>query len=263
MIGDPIKHSISPQIHTAFAKSSGQNITYTKLRVRPADFAVKVKDLLGLGVKGMNITLPLKELAFAFANKLSPRAKFAGAVNTFKIEQGMVYGDNTDGIGLIRDITQNLKADITDKKILLLGAGGAAKGIIKPLLEEAPEVLHIANRTISKAIELKNQAKVYNNVSASGFAAVSDKFDFIINATSASVNHAVPPISAKVIDKNTVCYDLMYSKEPTSFLLWAQQHGAKITTDGLGMLVEQAAESFYLWRKIRPATQDLLLKLRK
>lgn len=262
VIGDPIEHSISPEIHTRFASDTGQKLSYTRLRVKPADFTFKVDELIKDGIKGMNITLPLKELAFAYADTLSLRAELAGAVNTFKIEAGQVYGDNTDGAGLVRDLKFNLGFNIKDIRILLLGAGGAAKGILKPLLDEKPSQLHIANRTPGKAFELQEKYKSYGNINASGFLDISGKYDLIINATSASVTGDMPDVNPEVLGKNALCYDLMYAKKPTAFINWSHTHGAISAVDGLGMLVEQAAESFYLWRGVRPKTRDLIFELK-
>ncbi len=262
VIGDPIKHSLSPLIHTRFAKDTKQNIQYTRQKISTVNFKSKVDDLIESGIKGMNITLPLKQQAFTYADILSERAKLAGAVNTFKIENNQVFGDNTDGAGLVKDLTANLKITLTNKKILLLGAGGAARGVLKPLLEKNPAMLVIANRTLSKAKMLADEFAAHGTVGFSGFTELIGTFDLILNATSASINGKIPPIPDNVVDGNTVAYDLMYAKQATVFMLWAQERHAKIVSDGLGMLIEQAAESFFIWRSVRPMTENLLRELR-
>lgn len=262
VIGDPIEHSLSPFIHTQFAKDTEQSIQYARQKIQAVDFKSALDDLINTGIKGVNVTLPLKSLAFTYADVLSERAKLAGAVNTLKIENNQVFGDNTDGFGLIRDLTVNLKIQLKDARILLLGAGGAARGIIKPLLDEEPKILIVANRTMSKAQGLVEEFKVYGNISASGFSDLIGTFDLILNATSASIGDQMLPISGEVVGANTVVYDLMYAKQATTFMRWATRHQAKTVCDGLGMLLEQAAESFFIWRSVRPSTESLLRELR-
>ena len=264
VMGNPISHSKSPQIHTQFAKQTQQNIRYRAIQVDPGGFEQAIGNFFASGGKGLNITVPFKQEAWQLANQLSERARLAGAVNTLKPgTNGGLYGDNTDGIGLVRDLTQNLGVKLTEKRILLVGAGGAARGVIAPLMENNPQQLVIANRTMDRANELVEHFSGRGHISAMGFDELKDeKFDVVINATSASLKGDLPPLPVTAITNTQIVYDMMYSSEPTLFLQWAQKHGAKKISDGLGMLVEQAAESFYIWRNVLPDTTPVIQNIR-
>jgi len=264
VIGNPIAHSKSPAIHARFAELTGQQLDYQRLLAPLDGFAGAVHDFIAAGGKGANVTVPFKLEAFALANELSDRAKIAGAVNTLKFEQGSIYGDNTDGIGLVADIVRNAGVSLRGKRLLLLGAGGAARGALLPLLQEQPAALTIANRTLAKAQNLQGQAKSLSDhceLQACRFEDLQQTFDVIINATSASINDDVPPIAATVFGKDTLAYDMMYAAAPTAFLRLAASHGAQCR-DGLGMLVEQAAQAFALWRGVRPPSAKVLDEMR-
>ena len=264
--GNPIKQSRSPFIHQLFAESAQQRLNYQSEFVALDGFNEKIKQLIDEQGKGANITAPFKEQALAICDRLSERARLAGAVNTLSIINGQIHGDNTDGLGLVQDLVRN-DVNLKDSKILLLGAGGAAKGVVLPLLEKQPEIIVIANRTVSKAEDICEQytsVKYKGKLKASSFTDVeNDKFDIIINATSASLTGSVPPISVKLIRSDVVCYDMVYSKELTPFLLWAKSHSAEYVIDGLGMLVGQAAESFEIWRGVKPEVESVITQLRK
>lgn len=260
VIGNPIAHSKSPEIHASFAAQTGQDIAYRRLLAPLDGFAQAVADFVAAGGKGANLTVPFKLEAFALATRLSARAQAAGAVNTLKFDGDAIVGDNTDGIGLVADIVRNAGVALAGRRILLLGAGGAARGVILPLLLQAPNVLVIANRTAAKATALVQQFAAEGPILACDFADLAEPFDIVINATAASLSAALPPITPQIFGKSTFAYDLMYSKEPTVFMRFAAQHGAAVR-DGLGMLVEQAAESFLFWRGVRPETSDVLAQL--
>jgi shikimate dehydrogenase len=261
VFGNPINQSRSPAIHQAFAESTEQNLHYVSELVELDAFEAKIKNFIKQGGNGANVTVPFKEQALVLCDQLSDRAKLAGAVNTLTFKNGLIFGDNTDGLGLVQDLLSQ-QVILKNKKLLLLGAGGAAKGVILPLLEQNPCSITIANRTMSKAEDLCQQFQ-QETLYACGFEQLSSqRFDVIINATSASLSGSVPAIDASLINKDTVCYDMVYGKGLTPFLLWAQKHGAKTTIDGLGMLVGQAAESFLIWRGIKPETKRVLSNLR-
>jgi shikimate dehydrogenase len=262
VIGNPIAHSKSPDIHARFAAQTGQRLTYERLLAPLDGFAASVQAFVREGGKGMNVTVPFKLEAHALADTLSPRAKTAGAVNTLQFNDGRIFGDNTDGVGLVQDIVRNAGMPIAGARVLLLGAGGAARGVILPLLEQKPQCLILANRTLPKAEELAHQFAAYGTVEVRAFAAVQDAFDIVINATAASLSADLPPIPPTVFSERTLAYDMMYGKEPTVFMQFAAAHGAQ-ARDGLGMLVEQAAESFYLWRGVRPETAEVFAALRE
>ena len=264
VIGNPIAHSKSPAIHARFAEMTGQQLDYQRLLAPLDGFGSTVHDFIAKGGKGANVTLPFKLEAFALATELSERARIAGAVNTLKFEQGRIYGDNTDGIGLVADIVRNAGVSLRGKRLLLLGAGGAARGALLPLLQEQPAALTIANRTLAKAQDLQQQARSLSDrceLQACRFEDLQQPFDVIINATSASINDDVPPLAATVFGKDTLAYDMMYAAAPTVFLRLAASHGAQCR-DGLGMLVEQAAEAFALWRGVRPPSERVLAEMR-
>lgn len=261
VIGNPIAHSKSPDIHARFAAQTSQHLIYERLLAPLDDFAASVRQFIAQGGKGANVTVPFKLEAFAIADQLSERAQAAGAVNTLIFDGTNIRGDNTDGIGLVNDIVVNAGVSITGRRVLLLGAGGASRGVILPLLQQKPSQLLIANRTVAKAIELADQFSGKGPVDASGFDALTGSFDVIINATSASLADDVPPIPATVFGTTSFAYDMMYGAAPTAFMRFAAQHGAAVR-DGLGMLVEQAAESFFIWRGVRPDTAAVFSALR-
>lgn len=265
VFGNPIKHSRSPQIHRAFAEQTGQDINYVSTLVEPDQFQSAASKFFEKSGKGLNITVPFKQDAFAFADELSERARRAGAVNTLIHQKDdSVRGDNTDGVGLVRDISINLGWEITDKKILLVGAGGAAMGVLEPLLKKHPSLIVIANRTASKALKLASDFASLGDIEGCGFEDLrnSGHFDLIINATSASLAGEIAPLPNSVLTANTQGYDMMYAAEPTPFMRWMNDHGAQQTADGLGMLVEQAAEAFTLWRGVRPETAAVIQLIR-
>ena len=264
VFGNPIKHSKSPFIHTLFARQTTQEMEYT-LKEAPIDgFAAAANAFFAQEGKGCNVTVPFKEEAYQFADQLTERAKLAGAVNTLKkLDDGGILGDNTDGEGLVQDLLQ-YQTPLKGSRILLIGAGGAARGVVLPLLEQQPSEVVITNRTLSKADTLAEQFKPYGKVTAIAMDELANQhFDVVINSTSASLHGKLPEVPASIIQAHTVCYDMMYSKEQTCFNLWAQEVGAVQTYDGLGMLVGQAAESFMLWRGLRPGTKQVLRELRK
>ncbi len=261
VIGNPIAHSKSPDIHARFAVQTGQHLTYERMLAPLDGFEQAVQDFIRAGGKGANVTVPFKLEAHALATTLTPRAKAAGAVNTLRFDGDAITGDNTDGIGMVSDIVRNAGIAIMGKKVLLLGAGGAARGVILPILDEHPAELVIANRTISKAADLATQFAPHGRVSASNFEDLQSRFDIIINATSASLSDDLPPISPAVFGNSTFAYDMMYGKEPTVFMRFASSHEA-VVRDGLGMLVEQAAEAFFVWRGVRPDTAPVFAELR-
>ncbi len=265
VVGNPISHSQSPFIHHQFALQTGQEIEYETLQAPLSGFAERVMRFFAEGGKGCNITVPFKEEAFALADHLTARAKIAGAVNTLKImEDGRLLGDNTDGIGLVKDLTR-YGVQLKEAKILLIGAGGAARGVILPLLEQFPQRLVIANRTLSKAKLLTGLFPQYKEIlNASTFSQLeTQSFDLIINCTSASLYNEHPEIPVSVIKPNTFVYDMVYKPGITSSNQWAKKQGAEKVVDGLGMLVEQAAESFFLWRECRPDTDKVIVKLKQ
>ncbi|MEZ5435903.1 MAG: shikimate dehydrogenase [Pseudomonadales bacterium] len=269
VFGNPIAHSKSPQIHTAFAQQTQQDIAYDRQLIEPNQFFASAKQFFADGGCGLNITVPFKLEAFELADVLSERAQAAGAVNTLKkMPDGKIFGDNTDGTGLLRDITENLQWPIRGKRVLVLGAGGAVRGIIAPLLAEKPSRIVIANRTLAKAEELvqlfnaEKSAQDAKLLRASSLQIHARPFDLVINGTSASLGGEMPDLDPAILNPNACCYDMMYGKQLTVFLQWAERNGAKEVADGLGMLVEQAAESFYLWRGVRPETKAVMEQLR-
>lgn len=254
VIGNPIAHSKSPAIHARFAQQTGQAMTYERLLAPLDDFAGSVNQFIASGGRGANVTVPFKLDAFKLASVLSPRAQAAGAVNTLTFERGQIVGDNTDGVGLVRDIVLNAGIALAGKRVLLLGAGGAARGVILPVLAEEPTQLVIANRTVARAVELSAAFSAKpGQLAASSFAELSGHFDIVINATSASLSSDVPALPPALIGAHSFVYDMMYGVQPTVFMQMAAEQGATVR-DGLGMLVEQAAESFFIWRGVRPDT---------
>jgi shikimate dehydrogenase len=263
VIGHPVAHSRSPFIQARFALQTGQSLVYTTIDATPEAFAPTVNTFLAGGGKGLNVTVPHKEAAARLATELTPRARRAGAVNTLmRRADGTVLGDNTDGAGLARDLLNNHHIRIAGRRVLLLGAGGAARGVLAPLLGLKPAALTIANRTPDKAQALEQLFGDLGNLRARGIDMLGDEtFDIVINATSASLAGDVPPLPATAVDRQTFCYDMAYGKEDTAFVRWAQERGCARAAMGLGMLVEQAAESFHLWRGVRPDTASVLSEL--
>lgn len=264
VIGNPIAHSKSPLIHARFARATGQDMEYGRILGDPDDFAGDVRRFFAGGGAGMNVTVPFKEQAWALADERTPRAQSAGAVNTLiGLAHGRLRGDNTDGVGLVRDLADNHGFVFAGRRLLLLGAGGAARGVLRPLLEAAPAALVIANRTASKAVDLARAVAGMGAVSGCGLGDLgTERFDLIINATSAGLGGGVPPIPDACLAPGGWTYDMLYADEPTPFCRWGLERGAARVLDGLGMLVEQAAESFYLWRGVRPPTAEVIALLR-
>lgn len=260
VIGNPIAHSKSPLIHAAFAKQMHQDMRYETILAPLDSFDKTVKKLIAQGYKGANVTVPFKIEAFNLCDELSERAKYAGAANTLIFSANQTNGDNTDGIGLVSDIQNNLKHTLQGARILLLGAGGAAQGVVLPLLNTHPDSIIIANRTLEKAQQIVDRTKGVALVSANTFENLKGQFDVIINATSAGLTDASLPIANSIFAKGSLAYDMMYSRE-TPFMAQARAAGAQVA-DGLGMLVEQAAEAFYLWRDVRPETAPVIAMLR-
>jgi shikimate dehydrogenase len=265
VIGNPIRHSKSPIIHKEFARQTHQNMQYEAILAPLDGFETAVKRFQQRGGKGMNVTLPFKLEAYAISTRLTDRANAAQAVNTLKFDENHgILGDNTDGAGLIRDIEVNQSVVIADKSVLLMGAGGAARGVILPLLEQRPRILAIANRTKEKAQVLQEQFSSHGNILTGHYQDFSgERFDIIINATSASLHDELPPLPTGIFAEKSTAYDIMYGKELTPFLRFAKQQGVSNLVDGIGMLVEQAAESFFLWRGVRPETRKVIEMLRK
>jgi shikimate dehydrogenase len=264
VFGNPIAHSQSPRIHQAFAAQTGEAINYTRQLVELGEFSKAASAFIAAGARGLNITLPFKLDAYSFADQLSRDARQAGAVNTLVVQaDGSVLGDNTDGLGLLRDIRDNLGWSITGKRLLLLGAGGAVRGALGPLLAEQPAQLVIANRTAEKAQQLATAFGQYGRVRGCGYTALDDSaYDLVINGTSASLAGEIPALPASLLAPGAVCYDMMYAAQATIFMRWAAERGARASADGLGMLVEQAAQSFFLWRQRRPQTKPVIALLR-
>lgn len=264
VMGNPIAHSLSPRIHGWFAEQTGQDLRY-EARCVPLDgFAAAVAAFREEGGRGLNITVPFKQEAWALADARSPRAERAGAVNTLVVrEDGSLFGDTTDGVGLLRDLTRNLGLELAGRDILLLGAGGAVRGVLEPLLDAGPRRLLIANRTADRAMALARDFHAMGNVEGCGLDALAgQRFDLVINGTAAGLRDEVPGIPATVLDGDSCGYDMMYGTGPTAFVRWCREQGAGRAEDGLGMLVEQAAESFYLWRGVRPETGGVISRLR-
>jgi shikimate dehydrogenase len=262
LVGHPVEHSRSPLIHTVFARQTGHRLTYELIDATPAAFETAVRGFGAAGGKGLNVTVPHKEAAFALCSQSSEAATLAGAVNTISIVNGALHGDNTDGIGFIRDVTSNLRQDLAGARVVVLGAGGAARGIVGPLLAQNPAELTIANRTKQRADELV--ARFSNPVlKARSFAELREQptFDVLINATSAGLKGEAPPFPPSLVGVHSFCYDLVYGSNDTPFVAWANVHGAARAVHGWGMLVEQAAESFAIWRGVRPDTKPLLKQM--
>ena len=261
VVGNPIGHSLSPKIHAMFAQETGQDISYEALELSTDNFAGQIIELQQQGYLGVNVTVPFNQEAWALAKKRSPRAEDAGAVNTLIFQSdGVIAGDNTDGMGLGRDLIINHQILIEHRKILILGAGGAVRGVLGLLLSKKPGLLTIANRSIEKAEQLAEDFFHVWDVQTSRYDELGQQhYDLIINGTSAGLHNEMPPVPDTVLGANSVCYDMMYNlSQPTAFVNWAMERGALRAYDGLGMLVEQAAESFYIWRGVRPETRPVI-----
>ena len=264
VFGNPIHQSKSPSIHKAFAHATHQHLNYQAQLVLDDEFERTVTAFFASGGKGLNITVPFKQRAFAMAQMLSPAAQKAEAANTIYLnEQGQLVAENTDGMGLVRDICSNLGGELTAKRILVIGAGGAVRGILQPLLAQQPLAIVVANRTHSKAEQLAESFTDLGNISGCPMAQLQGSFDWIINGTSASLAGDLPALPGGLINPSTRCYDMMYSADTTVFNAWAIEQGAEQADDGLGMLVEQAAQSFRLWRGVLPPTAEVLQALRR
>ncbi len=263
VIGHPIAHSRSPQIHALFARQTRQTMIYDAIDVAPQELQAQLGDFFASGGRGLNVTVPHKETVIACCGSASERVRIAGAANTIMVgPAGELIADNTDGVGLVRDLTRNLGIAVGARRVLLLGAGGAARGVLAPLLALAPRELVIANRNVERAVELASAFAALGAVRGSGFAQLDGThFDLIVNATAASLQGQLPPLPASVVGAGTACYDLFYAGNATRFTQWALESGAAQAHMGLGMLVEQAAESFYLWRGLRPDTAPVLAAL--
>ncbi|MCB1842163.1 MAG: shikimate dehydrogenase [Halioglobus sp.] len=267
VFGNPVKQSKSPAIHSLFAEQCGQNLQYRAVRIELDDFERAARDFFASGGAGLNVTIPFKQRAFAFADQTSERARRAGAVNTLT-RQGdtapLIHGDNTDGVGLVRDMVCNLGWCLQGKRILLLGAGGAARGVLEPLLRERPSELLIVNRTAERAAELAQQFGEIGPVQGGAYELIGERsFDIVINATSTGLSGNMPELDSSLMTERSCCYDMVYGAEPTAFMRWGAREAAWAVADGLGMLVEQAAESFYLWRGVRPDTRPVIRQLRE
>ena len=261
-MGNPIAHSLSPRIHQAFARQTGQSLDYQAVLVPEDAFAETLTAFQEAGGKGANITLPFKEVAWRTVTVRTARAERAGAVNTVWFEAATIYGDNTDGIGLVRDLRDNLGCELNGKRVLILGAGGAVRGVIEPLFDAGVADIVIANRTPAKAEVIATQFADRGLIRAEAYDDLEAAFPIIINGTSLSLQQELPPLGDGVLAEGGWVYDMMYQREPTCFMHWAAEHGAERTADGLGMLVEQAAEAFAIWRGVRPETTPVINMLR-
>ena len=268
VFGNPIEHSKSPEIHRQFAEQTKQTLAYEKQLVPENGFEQAADTFFANSGKGLNVTVPFKQKAFHYADAITDRARRAGAVNTLALQNdSKVLGDTTDGIGLVTDIKDNLGWQIRHKRVLILGAGGAVRGVLEPLLAEQPQHIVIANRSVDKALQLSQQFAELGYLLGCGYDMLGEQsYDLIINGTSAGLQGHLPPLPETLIAREaeqvkTACYDMMYGAKSTLFVQWAQQQGA-VASDGLGMLVEQAAESFALWRGVRPQTADTIRSLR-
>ena len=260
LVGMPVAHSRSPMIHTIFARTTGQHMSYELIEATADEFETAVRGFEAAGGKGMNVTVPHKEAAFELCKSLGDEARQAGAVNTITFEKGRLRGDNTDGIGFMRDLSVNQACDPADRSILVLGAGGAARGIVVPLLAAGPMRLVIANRTEARAETLREAVDGGNAIEVCRFEALGGlgEFDIVVNATSAGLRNEQMPFPTAIVGPDTCCYDLVYGQKTTPFVTWAEAAGAAKAVHGWGMLVEQAAESFRIWRGVEPDTGPLV-----
>jgi len=263
VIGHPIAHSKSPVIHRLFADMTGQDLTYDAIDIPPEDLEGRVQQLFAEGYRGLNVTVPHKTAVVKLTSRLSSRAELAGAVNTLIVHaDNSVEGDNTDGIGLVNDLRQNLRTRLAGARILILGAGGATRGIIPALFDTKPRDIMIANRTVGRAQSLAQDFRMLGKISACHFQELGGQiFNLVINATSAGLKGDMPPFPGSIIGPETLCYDLSYAMQDTPFVRWATQNGAGRVAQGWGMLVEQAAEAFYAWRGVRPDTRPVIARL--
>ena len=263
VFGNPIAQSKSPIIHAQFATQTGQDMSYEAILAPVDGFADAARSFFSGGGRGCNITVPFKLDAHELADELSAEAAAAGAVNTLMLrEDGSLYGHNTDGDGLVRDLLDNVKVTLKDKRILLLGAGGASRGSVLPLLQQQPHLLHIANRTAEKATGLADRFASHGPISGSGYEDLNGlTFDVVINGTSSGLSGETPPIPDSILSADGCGYDMVYSSEPTAFVRWLQARGAAVAVDGAGMLIEQAASAFALWRGVRPQDTQTALRL--
>ena len=265
VFGNPIKHSKSPQIHAIFAEQCAQAMQYRAVRVELDGFSKAATNFFAEGGSGLNITLPFKRDAYDFSHRLSGRARRAGAVNTLTLTaDGTIEGDNTDGIGLVRDMIANLGWAVQGLRILVLGAGGAVRGVLEPLLRERPRELLIVNRTAERAVELAQEFSDIAAIAGGGYELIGERqFDLIINASSAGLSGEMAELPSSLLTERSCCYDMIYGAEPTPFMRWAAHHAAWAVSDGVGMLVEQAAQSFFIWRNLRPETRPVIHQLRE
>jgi shikimate dehydrogenase len=265
VVGNPVAHSLSPRIHGEFARQTGEAISYEAIELATDAFASGIADLQQRGFRGVNVTVPFKREAWELCHSMTPRAEIAGAVNTLILQaDGKIHGDNTDGIGLIRDLVNNLEIDICGQKVLILGAGGAVRGVLEPLLALSPAKLTIANRNLDRARQLARDFTSFGKIEAVAYNRLKrEGYHLIINATAAGLSNQVPPISATILQPEGVCYDMMYKlNAATAFVEWSRAQGVKQSYDGLGMLVEQAAAAFSLWRDRQPDTGRVMALLR-
>lgn len=265
VVGNPVSHSLSPRIHARFAEQTGQALRYEAIEIALGNFETGIRDLQRRGYAGLNVTVPFKQEAWAICGRRSRLADDAGAVNTLTLKpDGGIDGDNTDGTGLVRDLEENLGFAVGGARILLLGAGGAARGVIGPILERAPAKLTIANRSAQKAVDLAARFASRGPIGAAAYQALAGAgFDLIVNATAAGLAGDLPPLPETCIGAGTLCYDMIYDlAAPTAFVAWARTLGATRACDGLGMLVEQAAEAFHIWRGVRPDGKGVMQMLR-
>ena len=261
VIGNPVAHSLSPRIHAEFAEQTGQRISYRAIELAADSFTRGIRELQQQGFSGVNVTVPFKREAWELCDERSPRATDAGAANTLTFRHdGSIAGDNTDGVGLVRDLVENLQVAIENQRILVLGAGGAVRGVLGPILAQSPACVVIANRTLEKAVTLVRDFGSRGELDAVAYDTLgSEKFDLIINGTAAGLDNEIPPLPQTVIGENTTCYDMMYDLSAnTAFVAWAYYHSALKAVDGIGMLVEQAAEAFLVWRSVRPNTAAVI-----
>ena len=263
LVGHPVEHSRSPLIHQLFARQTGDKLTYELIDAEPEQFETAVRGFAAAGGCGLNVTVPHKEAAYALCSAHGVEATAAGAVNTISFKNGTLRGDNTDGIGFVRDLTENHHHTIASQRLLVLGAGGAARGIIGPILDQNPSELVVANRNVARARALAEDFGSPPALTVCSFDELADggAFDIVINATSAGLKGEQPPFPTSLVRRATFCYDLAYSLKPTPFVRWASEHGAGEAVQGWGMLVEQAAESYAIWRGKRPDTRQILRKL--
>lgn len=264
VIGNPVAHSLSPGIHHQFAGQFGITLAYQRLLADSGHFSEVAAHFCATGGRGLNVTVPFKVDAWQFANSLSERARVAEAVNTLLFDsEGSAFGDNTDGVGLLRDIRHNLRFDPSGKRVLILGAGGAVRGILGPLIDASPTEVTIANRTVQRAVDMAASFEPFARVNGCGFDDLSSHhFDLVINGTSASLSQEMPPLPTGLLAPDALAYDLVYASCSTPFMEWAIRNGAASVSDGLGMLVEQAAESFALWHHKFPKTRPVIDHLR-